>query len=135
MSMTGKCLCGAVSFVAEDVKKETHACHCGMCRRWSGSPVFGVSVGKIQFSGEENISVYVSSDWAERGFCKTCGTNLFYRLRESGHHIVCAGSFDKQEDLPLVGEIYIDQKPAGYDFVGDHPRQTEREFLVSIGMA
>lgn len=135
MSMTGKCLCGAVSFSADGVKKESHACHCGMCRRWSGGPVFGVSVGKVEFEGDDNIGVYVSSDWAERGFCKACGTNLFYRLRQTGDHIMLAGSFDNQAELPLVGEIYIDQKPLGYDFAGDHPRQTEKEFLASIGMA
>ncbi len=44
-----------------------------------------------------------------------------------------AGVFDDAEAFSLAGEIYIDSKPAGYGFVGDHPRLTEQEFLESIG--
>jgi hypothetical protein len=32
----------------------------------------------------------------------------------------------------LQDEIYIDQKPAVYDFVGDHPRLTGDEFMASL---
>ena len=42
--MRGHCLCGAVSFEAEVEKRESHACHCGMCRRWSGSAMLAVTV-------------------------------------------------------------------------------------------
>jgi hypothetical protein len=33
---SGRCLCGAVSFSAEEVKSEISACHCRMCQRISG---------------------------------------------------------------------------------------------------
>ena len=33
--MTGKCLCSAVSFTADDVETDFETCHCGMCRRWA----------------------------------------------------------------------------------------------------
>lgn len=81
MQATGRCLCGAVSFVADDVAAEVHSCHCDMCRRWNGGPAFATSVGRVTFEGEENVSRYDSSAWAERGFCTRCGTNLFYRLK------------------------------------------------------
>ena len=32
------------------------------------------------FNGEENIERYSSSAWAERGFCKRCGSSLLYRF-------------------------------------------------------
>ena len=38
--MTGRCLCGKVTFTAEGVEPHSHACHCGMCRRWSGGAPF-----------------------------------------------------------------------------------------------
>jgi hypothetical protein len=67
-SKAGGCLCGAVRFVAEGVETEHHACHCGMCRRWSGgAPFFGVTVQSVVFSGSE-LTRYASSKWAERGF-------------------------------------------------------------------
>ena len=134
MSETGKCLCGAVSFTAEDVEHHFHACHCSMCRKWSGGPGFGVGVGSIELKGEEHLGAYKSSDWAERCFCKQCGTNLFYRMPETGMTVVWAGAFDDESKLKLTGEIYIDETPGGYAFAGDHPRQTGAEFMASLGI-
>ena len=132
MSASGQCLCGAVTYTAEAIDTEVHSCHCSMCRRWSGGPGFSASVGKVEFTGEENIARFGSSAWAERGFCKTCGTNLFYRLKETDHYIMCMGTFDDQAQFKLAGEIYIDEKPASYEFAGDHPRLTGEEFMASL---
>ena len=132
MKATGKCLCGAVTFVADDVKTDVHSCHCGMCRRWNGGPAFAASVGKVEFDGDRHITRYASSEWAERGFCSQCGANLFYRLKEADHYILWMGTFDDQKPFSLEGEIYIDEKPSGYSLAGDHPRLTGEEFLASL---
>jgi len=63
MTDTGKCLCGAITFEAHDVEKHFHACHCSMCRKWAGGPGFGVSVGSLELSGEDQLGVYRSSEW------------------------------------------------------------------------
>jgi hypothetical protein len=127
----GKCLCGAVRFHAE-VDHSTHgACHCGMCRRWSGgSPFFSVPTTSVSFEGEENVGRYASSGWAERGFCKTCGSALFYYLKPMSRYIMSAGAFDDQGAFKLASEIYIDRKPDGYSLAGDHPRLTEAETIA-----
>ena len=49
----------------------------------------------VTFEGEENISVFESSEWAERGFCKECGSHLFYRLKATHQYIMPAGLFDE----------------------------------------
>ena len=95
--------------------------------------MLAAEAGDVEFQGAEHIKVYDSSAWAERGFCSECGTNLFYRLKETGRHILCTGAFDDQTQFDLVGEIYVDEKPPGYAFAGDHPRMTGEEFLASIG--
>ena len=132
MSESGKCLCGAVTFTAENVDTHVHACHCSMCRGWTGGPMLAASVGSIEFGGGEHISRYASSAWAERGFCSQCGSSLFYRLVEPNMYIVATGCFENAQQFSLAGEIYIDEKPAGYDFAGDHPRMTGEEFMASI---
>ena len=129
-TMTGKCLCGAVSFEAKGVETHHHACHCAMCRRWSGGPLFAAPVESVSFQGEEAIGVYESSTWAERAFCKACGSNLFYRVKQTGQHIISIGTFDDTEAFKLVGEIFIDQKPDGYNFAGDLPKKTEAEVFA-----
>jgi len=128
MTMTGRCLCGRVTLTADEVKPTFSACHCGMCLRWSGgSPFFAVSAKGIAFGGEENIARYDSSEWAERGFCRTCGTSLFYFLRPTGSYHLSAGLFDDRSKMELALEIFIDRKPPGYALAGDHPRWTEAE--------
>ncbi|HEX7035515.1 MAG TPA: GFA family protein [Pseudomonadales bacterium] len=132
MAATGKCLCGAVTFTAEDVEPEVHACHCAMCRSWAGAPMLAVNAGKVSFRGEADLGRYQSSEWAERGFCTRCGSNLFYRLKQDGRYFMCMGAFDDQSGFRMASEIYIDQKPPGYAFAGDHPRQTRDEFMASL---
>lgn len=132
MDRTGRCLCGQVSFTAREVDPLVHACHCTICRRWAGGPVFAAAVGSVTFEGAEHIGRYDSSEWAERGFCTRCGSNLFYRLKDNDHHILCVGAFDDPAPFTLGGEIYVDEKPALYDLAGDHPRQTGAEFMASL---
>ena len=113
----GRCLCGAVKFTAKSMKNSVHACHCGMCRRWGGGPLMCVSCGTdVVFEGEENITVYNSSDWAERGFCRKCGSHLFYRLKEINEHELPAGLFDNLENLQFDLQVFTDRKPSFYSF-------------------
>jgi hypothetical protein len=131
-NMSGHCLCSAVKYTAEQVETHHHVCHCGMCRRWAGGPVFGASASGVVFDGEQNISRYASSEWAERGFCRQCGSHLFYFLKPASQYILCVGSFDDAAAFALSGEIYIDHKPSGYALAGHHPRLTEAEFLAKF---
>ena len=128
----GACLCGAVTVAVDNADTHIHACHCSMCRTWSSSSLMAVSVASASFGGEEKITRYRSSDWAERGFCNQCGTNLFYHMPENDHYIICTGVFKDTSDFELTGEIFIDEKPAFYDIAGDHPRLTGEEFLASL---
>ncbi len=126
---SGHCLCGAVRFEAEAVDANFSACHCVMCQRWSGGPIFATSVARVTWHGEEHLTRYQSSDWAERGFCSICGSNLFYRVLKLKSHEMCIGAFDDKEGLIMASEIFIDRKPDGYTFAGDHARLTEKETL------
>ncbi len=132
MKATGRCLCGAVTYSAEEVETDVHSCHCDICLRWNGGPSFAVSVGQVSFNGDQNIGRFDSSEWAERRFCSRCGTNLFYRLKETDHYMLWMGTFDDLTPFKLADEIYIDKKPALYDLVGDHPRLTGEEFIALL---
>lgn len=121
-TMTGRCLCGAVHFTADDVEPEHHACHCGMCRRWTGGPFLAASARALRFDDDAEVGRFPSSEWAERGFCRRCGATLFYRLRPTDQYFVSVGAFDDPTAFQLARELFIDQKPAGYAFAGDRPR-------------
>jgi hypothetical protein len=57
---------------------------------------------------------------------------LFYRSKETNQYSLSMGSFDDQRHFKIASEIYVDYKPAGYDFAGVHPRLTGEEFLASL---
>jgi len=126
----GHCLCGVVKFTVKTMNNSVDACHCGMCRRWGGGPLMSVSCGKdVTFEGEENITVYNSSDWAERGFCKLCGSHLFYRLKEANDHQLPAGLFESQKNFHFDFQVFTDRKPAFYNFANNTKEMTEAEVI------
>ena len=89
--MKAKCLCGNVSLEVEH-DKHVHACHCGMCRTWGSGATFSLIAAKPpKIDGEANIARYHSSEWAERAFCKNCGTHLFYHFLPNDSYFVFAG--------------------------------------------
>ena len=71
---------------------------------------------EVTFAGEENITVFNSSDWAERGFCSKCGSHLFYRLKGNGQYIMPVGLFPDGQALSFDHQVFIEQKPQYYSF-------------------
>ncbi|WP_158965117.1 GFA family protein [Chachezhania sediminis] len=138
---TGGCLCGAVRYTLVQAPDHYDACHCGMCRKFSGGVEFGFDTppDSVTWEGAENIRTYRSSDWAERGFCGTCGSSLFYRTvgdgPAAGFLSMAGGSLDSLEGLTLTTEIYIDSKPSGHAFAGDTKKMTEAQVMAAFGIA
>lgn len=129
----GGCNCGAVRFEITSQPGEVGACHCGMCRKYSGGVFLGVAVPKDGFrlTLEEGLAIYASSEWAERAFCNRCGSSLFYRVTApgplQGECHVGLGCFDDPSGVELTEEIYIDRKPAGYSFAQATQKMTQAE--------
>jgi len=130
----GHCLCGEVRVTARKAGSDVGACHCKMCRRWGGGPFMEIDCGaEIDFQGEDNIAVFDSSKWAERGFCRNCGTHLFYRLKESGAHMVPVGLFEDEEGLVFESQVFIDERPAYYEFANQTKDLTGEELFKMFG--
>ncbi len=87
----------------------------------------------VSFDGEENITVYDSSAWAERGFCKKCGSHLFYRVKENKLHIIPVGLFENQESFVFENQVFIDRKPSFYSFANKTNCMTEAEVFEKFG--
>lgn len=123
----GQCLCGAFTVQTQKLKPIT-ACHCASCRKWSGGVLLSVDGGnEVSFSGEDCVSTYSSSDWAERAFCSTCGSSLYFKMKASNHYFLMAGLFGKN-DLPTFEEQqYIDEKPDCYSFTEATQNVTKKE--------
>jgi len=128
--MKGSCLCGSIEVITDD-QNEVGLCHCSMCRRWSGGPMFAVHCGtNVQFHGSNPIA-YRSSDWAERGFCGKCGTHLFYHLLPNNEYILPAGIF-QGNSFELTNEIFIDEKPEFYEFKNETNKLTGQQVFAQF---
>ncbi|URD53558.1 GFA family protein [Chroococcidiopsis sp. CCNUC1] len=129
----GSCLCRAVSLSTNSMNHHIAACHCSMCRKWGGGALLAVECGSdVSFQGEENIGIYQSSEWAERGFCKQCGSHLFYRLKQNKQYYIPAGIFDNDEGLVFEHQVFIDEKPAYYSFANATKNMTGAELFAQF---
>ncbi|MBV1908317.1 MAG: GFA family protein [Kangiellaceae bacterium] len=124
-----KCLCGNVTISAESIDPNFTVCHCDSCRTWGSGPFFAVRCGKdVEIKGD--ISIYDSSDWANRGFCQNCGTHLFYQLKESGEYNMPVGLFPDLADLEMSMQYFSDKRPDYYCFSNETKQMTEAEIFA-----
>lgn len=131
--MKGVCLCESVTVDVNDAN-EFEACHCGMCRRWGGGPFLAVHCGAdVTVDGKEFVTIFSSSEWAERAFCKNCGSHLYYRLKGSNEYVVQLGLFQQIDNFVFKQQIFIDKKPAFYAFANETENLTEQEVFEQYG--
>ncbi len=131
-ALSASCLCGAVKIRVEQAKAEFDACHCSMCAKWGGGPFLGVECGSQcdVVDGNDKVTVYGSSDWAERAFCAHCGTHLYYRLKEQNEYVLPLGLFDERPPLHFEKQIFVDEKPDDYRFGNETKTLTGQEVFA-----
>lgn len=86
MSMTGQCLCGAVSYELANPPQMMGVCHCRNCQRQAGSAfstLAGVAKADFTLHGEPRLYEDRDTDSGnavERWFCGTCGSPIYSAL-------------------------------------------------------
>ncbi len=121
---SGGCLCGAVRFTIAGELAPPHACHCSQCVRQAGN--YNVSthtdLSGFTLTEQRGLSWFRSSDFAKRGFCQICGTNLFWQADDDDQIYIGVGSLDAGHGLTLAKHIYVADKPEFYEIHDDLPR-------------
>ena len=128
--VSGRYLCGAVTITVTAMHAEVDVCHCAMCQRWGGAFYAGVKGEDAAVTGEDAITVYRSSPWAERAFCGTCGSNLWYHFLPTGHRSFLAGLFDLPAGFGIERQIFVDEKPDWYDIMQSSPMLTGEQVIA-----
>jgi len=122
--LRGKCLCGAVTYVAEGPPIIVAQCHCEECRRLSGT---GHTVGAmfasaaVSVSGETNAFSYFSEKGSKvtKVFCATCGSPIYGKNTGMPDHLTLTlGTMDDATGLEVEVVIYERDKPH-WDRLGD----------------
>ncbi|QFS82110.1 Glutathione-dependent formaldehyde-activating enzyme [Roseivivax sp. THAF40] len=118
----GSCLCGAIRYEVFAKLRPVVGCHCTQCRKTSGHHVAATAADPAHVAITGTPRWFRSSEAAERGFCPTCGSNLFWR--RPGHLSIFAGTLDTHAaDLTLAGHIFCADKGRYYE-IADGTRQS-----------
>ena len=134
-ALEGRCLCGAVSIALSDPAEAVEICQCDMCRRWGGAFYAALNGEEARISGKESVSIYRSSEWAERAFCACCGSMLWFRFLPTGNRSYSAGLFDGAKDHAIDREIFADRAVCWTELSGNHRRLTATEILAEARAA
>lgn len=115
--LKGSCLCGGVAYRVDGPVQDASHCYCTMCRKQHGAAAGSyANVANADFAierGADLVTEYASSAAGRRGFCRVCGSTLYWRsLAQPDDMSVTLGTLDPGYDGPVQREIYTDTKPA-----------------------
>lgn len=118
---SGGCFCGSVRYEVKGPLRGVVNCHCSQCTKLNGN--FGSHTkalkSKITITKDEGLSWYKISDIARRGFCRECGSGLFWDHIEQNALGIIAGSLDRPTDLKTIGHIFVEDKSDFYEITDD----------------
>jgi hypothetical protein len=117
MSVTGSCLCGAVSFEVIGDFESLYLCHCKRCQKDTGSAhasnLFSSSVKLIWKTGEDRVKTYeLPSTKHVKSFCSNCGSALPSLQMNNQLVVVPAGSLDQDMSMKPTAHIFISSSAA-----------------------
>lgn len=120
--VTGSCLCGAVRFAIDGPMREVVYCHCPICRRAASNFVAYSACARdsLTIAGARKLKWYKSSASVRRGFCKECGSQLFWESAHKAEISVSAGSLDPPTGLRAGKHIHVEYAP---DY--ERPQETQ----------
>lgn len=175
-SYSGSCACGAVQYTihhdqddddksnisgtTSDPHKALAICHCTTCQAWSGGMFVYIEVKAENVTllekHKEFLTLWQSSEYGERAFCKICGSSVYCRITAPGpmegiHHFGAGTLHEKSfwnhgsthgtssspeasshRKIQVTKEFFVDRKPHAYAFHEDNTSQkmTSTEFFA-----
>lgn len=123
-SIHGSCLCGNVHF-RSTVSTAITECHCSQCRKQSGyryATAFGLK-SELAIEGEDHVTWYKASATAERGFCRVCGSTLFWRSLVDDEAAILVGAIDDTSGMYLDRHIFVSDKAHFVPLNDDLPQE------------
>lgn len=135
--LSGGCQCGAVRYAL--MSEPTHAsiCHCRMCQKAFGnyfSSLTGVPRKDLVWT-KGQPGVFRSSEAAERGFCRDCGTPLTYSYLENDRISVSIGSLDEPGRVTPEIQYGIESKIPVFEILHTLPGQRTEDYATPEELA
>jgi len=117
--ISGGCQCGAVRYRATAMLDNAHLCHCRMCQKAVGN-LFAALVAAprdaLTFT-RGTPALFHSSAHVARGFCRDCGTPLFYDYVEGGRVNLTIGSLDEPARFPPATQMGLEARMPWFEML------------------
>ncbi|WP_444943574.1 GFA family protein [Microbulbifer sp. ZKSA006] len=115
MNKTGSCLCGTVCYEIDGDFEGFFLCHCGYCRKDTGSAHAATlfsSTAKLKWlAGSEASKIFkLAGTRHSKSFCRECGSALPLEDKELGHLAVPAGGLDSPIAIKPNAHIFMASK-------------------------
>ena len=123
----GSCLCQSITFEVKGDLPQPTACHCTQCRKHSGHYEASADIPRANVSihGTEHITWYRTEN-VRRGFCKTCGSSLFWDPPPERDWIgIAMGAFDPPTDTKIRIHIHVASKSDYYELADGLPQNQQ----------
>jgi len=123
----GSCLCGATTFEITGDFEAFYLCHCGRCRKDTGSAhaanLFSSSATIEWLSGRDRIRTFrVPNTRHSKSFCAECGSAL-PRVEAEGALVVPAGSLDDAIAIRPDAHIFVADRADWDDKLAEVPER------------
>lgn len=125
--LTGRCLCGDITFEVTDTPKEAAVCHCTECRRQTGHAWAEAFVDNSGLTILGELKWYAASPIGLRGFCPRCGSFLFWKGHGEDRTAISLGALDLPTGLKLEKHIYVAEKGDYYDIADGLPQEQQQD--------
>lgn len=114
--LRGGCLCGGVRYRAALPVFHASHCYCRMCQKQHGAAAGSYAnvarAGFVVEQGADLITEYASSAEGRRGFCRVCGSTLFWRSTASPDRIaITLGTLEPPYTGLVERELHVENKP------------------------
>lgn len=120
----GGCYCGAVQYQVTGHLRDVVNCHCNECTQLNGN--FGshskALTDGIEILKDEGLTWYQISEIASRGFCRICGSSLFWKASGQNATGIVVGSLENRNKLNTIGHIFVEEKSEFYEITDDLPQ-------------
>lgn len=135
--MTGGCQCGAVRYALHSEPTHASICHCRMCQKAFGNyfaPLTGVPRADLVWT-KGQPATFRSSEAAERGFCRDCGTPLTFSYVDRDRISVSIGSLDEPERVTPEMQYGLESMLPAFASLHSLPGQRTEDYASAEELA
>ena len=108
---SGHCSCTAVSYTVDGPLRDVVNCHCDRCRRITGHfmAATAAAIADITIADPNtNLAWYEPTADVGYGFCRACGSTLFWRSADRPDvWSITAGSLDQPTGLTTTRALFV----------------------------